>query len=204
MELEISREDETFFSTDWGGIECPHCGGSYLHHYGFTSYDRGEDGLITDVIDAGSVIFDQNGKMVLCNDYQDVAGSGLTIKKELSSHSLNPSCRRDGIVIKFWCENCAKVSILCIAQHKGQSLIKWTKISASPVNKKRKTIKPGLRFDVLKRDNYTCQACGAIAGNGTILEIDHIKPFSRGGSDEIDNLQVLCRDCNIGKGVKEQ
>ncbi len=31
------------------------------------------------------------------------------------------------------------------------------------------------------------------------LEVDHIMPVSRGGSDDISNLQLLCFECNRGK-----
>ena len=34
------------------------------------------------------------------------------------------------------------------------------------------------------------------------LEVDHIVPKSKGGSDEYDNLQLLCRPCNSNKGSK--
>ena len=69
---------------------------------------------------------------------------------------------------------------------------------------KRKPIKPSLRFEILKRDDYRCQMCGVTAKDGATLEIDHIYPVSRGGTNEPDNLQVLCRDCNAGKGVQCQ
>jgi 5-methylcytosine-specific restriction endonuclease McrA len=55
------------------------------------------------------------------------------------------------------------------------------------------------RFDILKRDNYKCMICGRTANDGIILHIDHIVPISKGGSEEIDNLQTLCNECNIGK-----
>ena len=48
----------------------------------------------------------------------------------------------------------------------------------------------------MARDNYQCRYCGATND----LAIDHIFPFSRGGSNEADNLQVLCRSCNSSKG----
>lgn len=52
---------------------------------------------------------------------------------------------------------------------------------------------------VLKRDNYVCHYCGK---RGGILEVDHVIPFSRGGSDEIDNLTTSCRHCNRQKHDK--
>ena len=64
---------------------------------------------------------------------------------------------------------------------------------------KRQPIKPGIRFKVLKRDGYRCQMCGVTAQDGARLEIDHIHPVSKGGGNELSNLQVLCRDCNAGK-----
>jgi hypothetical protein len=78
----------------------------------------------------------------------------------------------------------------------GLSLLrKWLAL-AKP---KRKPIKPSLRFEILKRDGYRCQMCGVTAKDGATLEIDHIKPVSKGGGNNADNLQVLCRDCNAGK-----
>jgi 5-methylcytosine-specific restriction endonuclease McrA len=58
-----------------------------------------------------------------------------------------------------------------------------------------------LRFQVLKRDNFSCVKCGASPAKdqNVILHIDHIKPWSNGGKTEISNLQTLCQDCNLGK-----
>ncbi|MEA4957571.1 hypothetical protein SDC9_30494 [bioreactor metagenome] len=66
-------------------------------------------------------------------------------------------------------------------------------------NKKvRKTLTKSIRHEVFKRDNYRCVECGA-TNKDTVLHIDHIIPFSKGGSDELDNLQTLCESCNISK-----
>jgi hypothetical protein len=64
---------------------------------------------------------------------------------------------------------------------------------------KRRSISQRLRVDVLIRDNYTCQMCGVGRQDGAILEIDHIHPVSKGGTNDPKNLQVLCRECNGGK-----
>jgi len=65
----------------------------------------------------------------------------------------------------------------------------------------RKTIPLNVRWQVLKRDNYTCVKCGKSPGKDhTIeLEIDHIIPISKNGSNEVENLQTLCHECNQGK-----
>ena len=68
-------------------------------------------------------------------------------------------------------------------------------MARTPVSKK-------LRFEVLKRDNFTCQYCGATSPNA-ILEVDHINPVSNGGTNDISNLVTSCRDCNKGKFKRE-
>ena len=74
------------------------------------------------------------------------------------------------------------------------------KISKSKVIiKKRRAIPLGLRYQILVRDNSTCQCCGAKASDGIQLHIDHIKPVSKGGTNIKENLQTLCADCNLGK-----
>ena len=63
------------------------------------------------------------------------------------------------------------------------------------------TIPQGLRFDVLARDNFTCQFCGRVVPE-TQLEVDHLHPRSLGGSDDLANLIATCVDCNRGKRDK--
>lgn len=58
------------------------------------------------------------------------------------------------------------------------------------------------RILVFERDNYTCQICGKTLKDGVKLEVDHIIPVSRGGSDNLNNLQTLCFDCNREKSDK--
>ena len=56
-----------------------------------------------------------------------------------------------------------------------------------------------LRFEIFKRDDFTCQYCGKQTPN-CILEVDHILPVSEGGTDDPNNLISSCFDCNRGKG----
>lgn len=62
---------------------------------------------------------------------------------------------------------------------------------------KKKTLK--LRFQVLHRDNFTCQYCGQTPQHGIKLEVDHILPTSKGGETILDNLITSCYSCNRGK-----
>jgi hypothetical protein len=57
------------------------------------------------------------------------------------------------------------------------------------------------RFLVFQRDLYQCRICKA---SGLKLEVDHIVPYSLGGSSDIDNLQALCVPCNRGKRNSRQ
>lgn len=51
------------------------------------------------------------------------------------------------------------------------------------------------RREVLLRDNYQCQTCGAVV-TGRQAHVDHIVPKSNGGSDEVGNLRTLCVSCH--------
>lgn len=64
---------------------------------------------------------------------------------------------------------------------------------------KRKPLSKKIRFEVFKRDKFTCQYCGRMSPD-VILEVDHIEPISEGGTDDLINLTTSCRDCNRGKG----
>jgi len=49
-----------------------------------------------------------------------------------------------------------------------------------------------------------CKHCGKGINDGVKLEVDHITPFSKGGDTEFSNLQILCEECNRGKGDKSE
>jgi diadenosine tetraphosphate (Ap4A) HIT family hydrolase len=55
-----------------------------------------------------------------------------------------------------------------------------------------------LKYEVLKRARFRCELCGASADDRA-LEVDHIIPRNRQGSDDISNLQSLCYSCNAMK-----
>lgn len=70
------------------------------------------------------------------------------------------------------------------------------------VDKNKNSTGLSLRYKVLSRDKHTCRSCGRSVDDGVKLEVDHVYPKSLGGKATIDNLQVLCFDCNRGKRDK--
>lgn len=75
-------------------------------------------------------------------------------------------------------------------------------MARTKLSKKRRKI-------IFEKFNYTCQLCGLHIYPKCIgfvsrrwLEIDHIKAYVLGGTNDIDNLQVLCNVCNCKKGIK--
>ena len=65
---------------------------------------------------------------------------------------------------------------------------------------KREAIPRKVRFEVFKRDLFTCQYCGRKAPE-VVLHLDHIDPVANGGTDDIVNLITSCSGCNLGKGA---
>lgn len=64
--------------------------------------------------------------------------------------------------------------------------------------KSRKPISKRVRFEVLRAHNFACLYCGTPSGVSQI-EIDHVIPYSLGGTDDPWNLAPACVDCNAGK-----
>ena len=58
-----------------------------------------------------------------------------------------------------------------------------------------------IRFEIFKRDNFTCQYCGRNVKEDKIkLHLEHIIPKNKGGDNSINNLTTSCEECNLGKG----
>lgn len=62
-----------------------------------------------------------------------------------------------------------------------------------------------VRYQALRLHGGRCQLCGDRALLGKPLHVDHIKPRSRFPelALDINNLQILCEDCNKGKGASD-
>ena len=101
-----------------GVLLCPYCEGidSCLHHQGVSYFAREED--------------DAFGTRVSVNEWSPDGmphhTSNVSVNVDMRNQlEGNPSARRGGIVILFWCELCGGNYELCFAQHKGQTLTFW-------------------------------------------------------------------------------
>lgn len=94
-----------------GWLACPICGSENLHQDTVTIFDRSEDAENVQVTTSGFDVL-----------------SRATIK---NGASANPSYRRHGMLISFWCESCdsaedkPEAKNLAIYQHKGLTIIEW-------------------------------------------------------------------------------
>jgi hypothetical protein len=103
-------------------VLCPACGSNNLHHDEITVFSRPEDAAaVTETV---------------------VSDRGCTVT---TTDGLgNPSARRGGVTIQFWCEGCAARPFLGFAQHKGETYVSWD-IPDIPEAGKLRVIKGGAR-----------------------------------------------------------
>jgi 5-methylcytosine-specific restriction endonuclease McrA len=96
-----------------------------------------------------------------------------------------------------------------ILTHNDKSELKpgqYVLFDAKPKPAFQRDVSKELRSQVLDRNGYTCQMCGAVAGEQhpydtdrkTRLHIGHIVDKSVGGTDELSNLRAICSICNEG------
>lgn len=112
--------------------------------------------------------------------------------EEMRNHSLyisEPACSDRGRMTAKYKEK-AKECLFEINEYKKKKSIN--------IKERRNVfskIRNQLMLAVIDRDGYKCQHCKIDKS----LTVDHIFPLSKGGSDELDNLQLLCRSCNSKK-----
>jgi len=92
--------------------------------------------------------------------------------------------------------------ILMVKKPKPILLFHASRLFFIVMMQKRKSISKKTRFEVFKRDSFTCQYCGAKAPDA-ILEIDHLNPVKHGGDNDLLNLITSCFVCNRGKSDRK-
>ena len=74
-------------------------------------------------------------------------------------------------------------------------------VSVPTKGRPSRTLAHSLRFQVFRRDGFTCRYCGRSAPE-VRLHVDHVIAWSRGGTNQIENLVTACEPCNLGKGTQ--
>ena len=78
----------------------------------------------------------------------------------------------------------------------------FSKEKKNKTSQRRSGLSKKIKFEIMHRDNFTCQYCGKTKDDGVTLHIDHKIPVSKGGTDKFDNLVTACSECNFGKSNK--
>jgi 5-methylcytosine-specific restriction endonuclease McrA len=87
---------------------------------------------------------------------------------------------------------------LLLSRFKRDEITEEQLLGVAPARQARDALSLKVRWDVLKGDNYACVKCGARPPD-VELEVDHIIAVARHGTNDLSNLQTLCRPCNQGK-----
>lgn len=96
------------------------------------------------------------------------------------------------------CGGCANaVANLYSIRHSGDPLT-WARMRPLPSRYLKERIPQSVRWEVFRRDGFSCRSCGAQSD----LTADHVHPEILGGEATVENLATLCRSCNSKKGAR--
>lgn len=120
---------------------------------------------------------------------------GIWTLKRLTGLSEGPFVSRWGSIRNA----CVRLA----AFHRGE-ISREQLLEGARTKPARRALSGSLRYEIMERDHFRCTCCGASPATdpSVRLEVDHIVPVCRGGTDERGNLRTLCGECNRGKGAK--
>ena len=111
-----------------------------------------------------------------------------TCKKRQRAAAANPTAQRAVSLIKDFNRH-----------YPGKAVVFTTPLDLLPYEQTvREPIPDGMRSQIWRRDGGQCVKCGSKEN----LQLDHIIPVRKGGATTVNNLQLLCRSCNLAKGAK--
>lgn len=126
---------------------------------------------------------------------KNMVGKVLTKSRQFTTQA------KDGFSLKGFEALSAEeaASLISLCENKIEGYVDKRGSSIWAHRRKSKGYVPGTsRYEVLKRAKFRCELCG-ISAEEKALEVDHILPRNRGGSDELHNFQALCYSCNATK-----
>ena len=164
--------------------------------------------LMTLLKEGGVASIEKLSKTLLIEDKsQQEYYSNITknmVGRVLKSHGIVQKDRKSFMLIDYetYTEE-QRIELIQICQEKLNEYIE--KRGERIFEHRRKSagyISGSIRYNVLKKAKFRCELCG-VSADTKALEVDHIIPRNKGGSDEINNLQALCYSCNAMKRDKD-
>lgn len=79
----------------------------------------------------------------------------------------------------------------------------WERVVLNDKDDQRRQLSRDEIFKVARKGwlNWGAARC-VVCGSFSNLSVDHVKPLSKGGTNEASNLQIMCRKCNSRKNAK--
>jgi hypothetical protein len=78
----------------------------------------------------------------------------------------------------------------------GFAIVREFSGPTAPAASRSRSIPQDVKIAVAVRDEGLCQHCGTFAGP---MQYDHVIPYSMGGDNSVENIQLLCHRCNRAK-----
>lgn len=98
----------------------------------------------------------------------------------------------------FWYMETRGFIVKCSIVEEPDGLLEIYRLPHQAYSRGRKSIPQIVKAKVFARCDFKCVYCSSEDN----LQIDHIIPITKGGGDEIENLQILCKTCNVKKSNK--